>query len=76
MDILELKSEEKTLRVCTWNVCLGARCKLSQIKDLIMENGIDILCLQEVDIGSDENLDAYEIGEYSLEAELDQVPLL
>ena len=70
METVEMKSEEKNLKICTWNVCLGARNKLSQIKDLIIENAIDILCLQEVDIESDENLDDYEIGDYSLEAEV------
>lgn len=70
LETVELKSEQKNLRVCTWNVCLGARCKLSQIRDLIIENTIDILCLQEVDIGSDESLNDYEIRGYNLEMEI------
>jgi exonuclease III len=53
-----MPSEQKrNISLCTWNVCLGARCKLSIIKDLLNDNKIDVLCVQESEIKSEENLD-------------------
>ena len=60
---------EKNLKICTWNVCLGARCKLSSIKEILNKHDIDILCLQEVDIRMDEDLDFYRMEGYTLEIE-------
>ena len=66
-----MPSEQKrNISLCTWNVCLGARCKLSIIKDLLNDNKIDVLCVQESEIKSEENLDEYQIMNYSLEAEI------
>ena len=66
-----MPSEQKrNISLCTWNVCLGARCKLSIIKDLLYDNKIDVLCVQESEIKSEENLDDYQITNYSLEAEI------
>ena len=66
-----MPSEQKrNISLCTWNVCLGARCKLSIIKDLLNDNKIDVLCVQESEIKSEENLDEYQITNYSLEAEI------
>ena len=63
------EEQKRNLRLCTWNVCLGAKCKLSIIRELLNENNIDILCVQEAEIKSDENLDDYQIMNYCLEAE-------
>ena len=60
---------EKSLNICTWNVCLGARCKLSSIKEVLKKHEIDILCLQEVDIHLDEDLGPYQIENYTMETE-------
>ena len=60
---------EKSLNICTWNVCLGARCKLSSIKEVLIKHEIDILCLQEVDIRLDEDLGPYQIENYTMETE-------
>jgi len=57
------------VKICTWNVCLGARCKISIIKELLVKNHIDILCLQEVEITNDEEINTYEVENYSLEIE-------
>ena len=66
-----MPSEQKrNISLCTWNVCLGARCKLSIIKDLLNDNKIDVLCVQESEIKSEENLEEYQITNYSLEAEI------
>ena len=50
-------------------MCLGARCKLSSIKEVLKTNEIDILCLQEVDIQLSEDLSPYQIENYTMEIE-------
>jgi len=65
---------DKLMKICTWNVCLGARCKISIIKELLVKNQIDILCLQEVEIMNEEDTDAYEMENYSLEIETVSTP--
>ena len=57
------------IKICTWNICLGARCKMSLIKDLILENSIDVLCLQEVEINKNEDTSIYNIENFSVEFE-------
>jgi exonuclease III len=57
------------IKICTWNLCLGARCKLPLIKELILENSIDVLCLQEVEINKHEDLNFYNIENFSVEFE-------
>lgn len=66
----KLIKNQKIMKLCTWNVCLGVRCKLSIIKELLIENDIDVLCVQEAEIKQDETLDAYQIQDYSLETEI------
>ena len=60
----------KQLRICTWNVCLGARTKLPTIKTLLHEHDIDILCIQEADIKFEEDVGDYRISGYELEIEM------
>jgi exonuclease III len=55
--------------LCTWNVCLGSRNKIKLIADFIVENKIDILCLQEAEVLEDYNIEAYKIRGYTLETE-------
>ena len=57
------------IKICTFNVCLGLRCKINLIKDFLNENKIDILCLQETEIDAEENLSIYEIPGYVTEYE-------
>ena len=59
--------QKRNISLCTWNVCLGARYKLTIIKDLLNEN--KILCVQKSEIKSEENLDEYQISNYCPEAE-------
>ena len=56
--------------LCTWNVCLGSRNKIQLIEDFIVENNIDILCVQEAEISENYNIEAYKIRGYELETEL------
>jgi len=60
------------IKICTFNVCLGLRCKFNSIKEFINENKIDILCLQETEIDLEENLSNYEISGYVMEYEKTQ----
>ena len=62
-------NKSKKIRICTFNVCLGLRCKLNLIKDFLSEYQIDVLCLQETEIGPDEDKNNYKIPGYVLECE-------
>ena len=57
------------LRLCTWNVCLGLKYKLNYVKGLLVENSIDILCIQEAEIAADDNKSMLEIPEYNIKLE-------
>ena len=57
----------KQLRICTWNVCLGLKYKLNYVKELLLKNSIDILCIQEAEIRADDNISVLEIPEYNIE---------
>ncbi len=59
----------KNLRVCTFNVCLVLKCKLNLIKQFLNEYHLDIICIQEADIITDEDLQIYQISGYILECE-------
>ena len=39
-------------KIATLNLCLGLRSKKKEVKRLIIENNIDILCVQETKIPS------------------------
>jgi exonuclease III len=57
------------LKVCTWNVCLGLKYKLNYIRELLVKNSIDILCIQEAEVAADDEKRILEIPNYSLELE-------
>ena len=48
----------KKLKVATLNLCLGLKNKKDLVKSLLIENDIDVLCMQETEIesGLDENI--------------------
>ena len=39
-----------TMKIGTLNLCLGLKSKKEDVKELILGNQIDILCLQEVEV--------------------------
>ena len=59
----------KNLKICTWNVCLGAKYKKHHIKNLLEEHAIDILCIQEAEIKYDDDPSWLAIQGYSVEVE-------
>ena len=62
-------SRNKSLKVCTWNVCLGVKYKLKQVEEIIRKNKIDIICLQEVELSHEDDLTLMEINGYTMEIE-------
>ena len=59
----------QNLKLCTWNVCLGAKYKKHHIKSLLEEHSIDILCIQEAEIKHDDDTSLLDIQGYSVEIE-------
>jgi exonuclease III len=62
-------SRNKSLKVCTWNVCLGINYKLRQVEEIMRNNEIDIICLQEVELAQEDDLSLLEINGYRMEIE-------
>ena len=62
-------SKTTSLRVCTWNVCLGIKYKLKQVEEVLKKNKIDIICLQEVELTSEDDLSIVELEGYTKEVE-------
>ena len=55
--------------MCTWNVCLGILHKIHLIKRFLIENDINILCVQEAELKEGDNISLINIQGYSLEVE-------
>ena len=58
-----------TLKIGTLNLCLGLKGKKDLVKNILMENKIDILAIQEVEIGPDFDENTLVIPGYTLETE-------
>ena len=59
----------QNLKLCTWNVCLGAKYKKHHIKSLLEEHSIDILCIQEAEIKHNDDASLLDIQGYTVEIE-------
>ena len=57
------------LKVCTWNVCLGAKYKKHHIAGLLREHNIDVLCIQEAEIKPNDDISLLDIQGYTVEIE-------
>lgn len=62
-------SKERTLKVCTWNVCLGIKYKLRRVEEILKKNDIDVICIQESEITSHDDLSIIQIEGYVVELE-------
>ena len=60
----------KTLNVCTWNLCLGLQYKLNYVREMLIKEEIDILCLQEAELESDFDCKNLKINGYELEIDI------
>jgi endonuclease/exonuclease/phosphatase family metal-dependent hydrolase len=61
---------KKNINVCTWNLCLGLQYKLSYVREILIQDDIDMLCLQETEIEEGLDINVLEINGYELETDL------
>ena len=55
------------LTVSTLNLCLGLKNKKLLVKKMLEEHGIDVLCMQEMEIGNNLHHDELNIAKYCLD---------
>jgi exonuclease III len=60
------------LNIATWNLCLGLFHKKDYVRNLLYENNIDVLNLQETELGPDIDLKNLNIKGYALEVETNE----
>ena len=58
------------IKIATLNLCLGLKNKKESVKGLILENEIEILCLQETEIEPGYSTELLAFKGYSFENEL------
>ena len=58
-----------TIKLATWNLCLGLFHKKDYVRNLLYENNIDVLCLQETELRPNIDLNNLNIKGYTLEVE-------
>ena len=66
------KNNQMVLNIATWNLCLGLFHKKDYVRNLLYENDIDILNLQETELGPDIDLNNLNIKGYVLEVETNE----
>ena len=57
------------MKIATLNLCLGLKNKKDMVKGLIIENKLDILCVQEIEVQSDVPRNILSIKGFNFEAE-------
>ena len=65
--------DSKKIKIATLNLCLGLKNKKDEVKRLIKENEIDILCLQETEISSNYPTQLLSFGGFNYESECNNV---
>ena len=53
-----------------WNLCLGLQYKLNYVKEILIKEDIDILCLQETELEDGLDMNSLHINGYELETDL------
>ena len=61
------------VKIATLNLCLGLKNKRLEVERLMINNNVDIMCLQEVEIEKDYNFNALNLNNYCLEVENNSV---
>ena len=56
-------------KIATLNLCLGLKNKKEEVKQLIIKNNIDILCIQETELEKDYPVEILTFKGYGLEME-------
>ena len=64
---------QRKIKISTINLCLGLKNKKLLVKRLMDDNKIDVLCMQETEVGNDLNIDQLSISGYSLELEKNSI---
>ena len=57
------------VKIASWNVCLGLKRKKDYVKSKIIEEKIDICCIQECDLKPDFPVNILTFKNYNLEVE-------
>ena len=63
------------MKIATWNVCLGLTTKKDEISRTLIQNNIDICCIQEADIPINFPINDLTISGYSIEVEINEFKL-
>ena len=58
-----------TLKIATWNLCLGLFHKKDYVRTLLHKNDIDLLTLQETELSPELQLENLQIKGYTIEVE-------
>ena len=64
---------QTVLRIGTLNLCLGLKFKKDLVRNILLENEIDILLMQETEVEKDFDCELLNIPGYSLECETNDV---
>jgi exonuclease III len=62
-----------TIKIGTWNLCLGLGSKKDLVQRYIQENNLDVCCVQETEIDKNFNEELLTFPGYSLEVERNDV---
>ncbi len=71
-EVARPKNNQMVLNIATWNLCLSLFHKKDYVRNLLYENNIDILNLQETELGPDIDLNNLNIKGYVLEVETNE----
>ena len=63
----------QTIKIATLNLCLGLRNKKEEVKRIIIENKIDILCVQESEIPCNFPIELLTFSGYGYESEFNNI---
>ena len=61
------------IKIGTLNCCLGLRNKKESVNQILIENGIDVLCLQEIDLEKGYPSEILSLPNYELEVEANSI---
>ena len=62
-----------TLKIGTWNLCLGLPNKKDNVTDILSAKQISVCCLQETEVPNGFPENSLNSGNYNLELELNDV---
>ena len=57
---------EFKFKISTWNLCLGLSNKNKYVSQILLENDIDLCCLQEIEVKKDQDENSLSAAKYTL----------